>query len=213
MRLVGPATAPRGAAAAATVGCAEGGTSSASTSATWRPTSVVSGPLTLGYVWQYADQPAAAFDPTREQLQRITRAGSGATARERRLARRTRARAAPVSYGVHEVLVRVDAGESATLAVAPRQRAAVALVYTRAARNRERRGAAGAYTVADGDPAVTFRACERARHRVSRRHRRRAGTVRGADRVRRPARRGPLACGSRSARTAARLAACGASTC
>jgi hypothetical protein len=140
--------------AAATVGCAEGGTTSSPV-----PTgSVVAGPLTLARVADNAAQPASAFVASRAQLRAVVD-GAGSTARERRLARRTLARTRAGSYAVAEGVVRVAAGGEVTLSVAPQQRAVVSLVYSRRARNQERPGAPGAYRVADGDATVTFRAC------------------------------------------------------
>jgi hypothetical protein len=123
----------------------------------WKATSVVSGPLTLAYIKQYASQPAGAFEPARQRLRRII--AGPATDRERRVARRTLEHTPRGSYAVGEALVRVAAGYEVTLSVAPGQRSSVALIYSRHARNQERRGAPGAYRVADGAPAVTFRAC------------------------------------------------------
>jgi len=126
----------------------------------WKATSVVSGPLTLAHIKQYAGQPASAFEPTRDSLRRIaTDSGSD---HERRAARRTLEHTAPGSYAVHEVFVRVAAGSEATLSVASAQRSSVALIYSRHARNQERPGAPGAYRVADGDQSVTFRGCSKA---------------------------------------------------
>ena len=144
--------------AAATVGCGEGGSDAGPLAPGWRATSAVSGPLTLAYVKHYATQPAAAFAPSREQLAEIV-ADPRSTERERRLARETRSHTRAGSHGVAEVLVRVAAGQQATVAVAREQRSSVGLVYSRRARNQERRGAAGAYRVADADPALTFGAC------------------------------------------------------
>ena len=159
----GSETEPRAAAAslrpaAATVICSEGGSGAGPLAPGWRATSAVSGPLTLAYVKQYATQPATAFAPSRERLAAIV-ADPRSTERERRLARETRSHTRAGSHGVAEVLVRVAAGRRATVAVAREQRSSVGLIYSRRARNQERRGAAGAYRVADADPAVTFGAC------------------------------------------------------
>ena len=140
--------------ATAVVGCAAGG-------ATARPLpegSVVRGPLALERVADNAGQPARAFAPTREWLRRIA-ASPRSTARERRLARRTLVRAHPDSYAVAEGIVRVAAGRTVTLAVAPEQRTRVSLAFSRRAHDRERPGLPGALRVVDGDAAVTFHAC------------------------------------------------------
>jgi hypothetical protein len=144
--------------AAATVGCADGGSDPGPLAPGWRATSAVSGPLTFAYVRHYATQPAQAFAPARQRLAAII-ADPDSTPRERRLARETRSHTRASSHAVAEVLVRVAAGQRATVAVARDQRPVVGLVYSRRARNQERRGAAGAYRVADADPAVTFAAC------------------------------------------------------
>lgn len=151
-----PAT-PSSAAASAAVGCAEGGSNPTPLSPGWKATSVVSGPLTLAYIKEYVSQPVGAFEPARQRLRRII--AGPATDRERRVAQRTLEHTPRGSYAVGEALVRVAAGDEATLSVAPGQRSSVTLIYSRRARNQERRGAPGAYRVADGDPAVTFRAC------------------------------------------------------
>jgi len=126
----------------------------------WKATSVVSGPLTLAYVKQYADQPAGAFEPARASLRRIV-ADPGSD-RARLVARRTLEHTPRGSYAVAEALVRIAAGSQATLSVASAQRSSTALIYTRRARNQERPGAPGAYRAADGDPSVTFHACSQA---------------------------------------------------
>ncbi len=145
-----PASAP----ATAVLGCAAGGTSARPLP----PGSVVSGPLALARVADNARQPARAFAPTRKWLRAIA-ANPRSTARERRLARRTLARAHPDSHAVAEGIVRVAAGRTVTLAVAPEQRTSVSLAFSRRARDREHPGVAGALRVVDGDAAVTFRAC------------------------------------------------------
>jgi len=126
----------------------------------WKATSIVSGPLTLAYVKQYADQPAGAFEPARASLRRIV-ADPGSD-RARLVARRTLDHTPRGSYAVAEALVRIAAGSQATLSVASAQRSSVALLYTRRARNQERPGAPGAYRAVDGDPSVTFHACSQA---------------------------------------------------
>jgi len=123
----------------------------------WKATSVVSGPLTLAYIKQYADQPAAAFASAREALRLL--ASDPGSGHQRRAAQRTLQQTPQGSYAVSEAVVRVAAGSHATLSVALAQRSSVALIYSRHARHQERSGAPGAYRVADGDPSVTFRAC------------------------------------------------------
>ena len=123
----------------------------------WRAASVVSGPLTLAYIRQYADQPARAFAPVRASLRAIIR-DPGSTAHERRLARRTLRGTRAGDFGVAEGLLRVAAGRQVTLSVAPAQRDSVRLVYSRRARNQH--GSSAGYRLADGDSQVTFRACE-----------------------------------------------------
>lgn len=145
----------------AVVGCEEGGATSRPLSPEERVASVTSGPLTLVYVRDNATQPAWAFLPVR-QFAMDRAADRRATPRERRLARRTLRHARPGSYAITEGLVHVATGSEATVAVAPSQRDAVSLIFSRQARNRERHGARGAYRVRDGDAQVTFRACPNA---------------------------------------------------
>jgi len=142
---------------AATVGCSEGGSNPNALAPGWQSTSVVSGPLTLAYIDQYASQHPSAFAPVRKQLRRVL-TGSGSSA-ERDVARRTLKHTPLGSYAAQEALLRVAAGRQVTVMVDPDQRSSVALIYSRHARNQERPGAQGAYRVADGDRGVTFRAC------------------------------------------------------
>ncbi len=153
-----PSSAARS--ASSTVGCAEGGSNPSPLGSGWKATSVVSGPLTLACIKQYADQPAAAFAPAREALGLL--ASDPGSGHQRRAAQRTLQQTPRGSYAVSEAVVRVAAGSQATLAVASAQRSSVALIYGRRARNQDRPGAPGAYRVADGDPSVTFRACPQA---------------------------------------------------
>ncbi len=153
-----PSSAARS--ASSPVGCAEGGSNPSPLGSGWKATSVVSGPLTLAYVKQYADQPAGAFEPARASLRRIVADPGGD--RARLVARRTLEHTPRGSYAVAEALVRIAAGSQATLSVASAQRSSAALIYTRHARNQERPGAPGAYRVADGEPSVAFRACRQA---------------------------------------------------
>ncbi len=148
--------APR-AAAGPLLDCADGGANRNALAPGWRAASVVSGPLTLAYIRQYADQPPRAFAPVRESLRAIIR-DRGATAYERRLARRTLRGTRAGDFSVAEGLVRVAAGREVTLSVAPAQRDKVRLVYSRRARNQH--GSGAGYSLTDGDSAVTFRACD-----------------------------------------------------
>ena len=139
--------------------CADGGANRNPLPPGSRAVSVVSGPLTLAYVGQYADQPARAFRPVRESLRAVVRDPSS-TAHERRLARRTLRDTHAGEFSVAEGLVRVAAGREATLTVAPAQRDSVRLVYSRRARNQH--GSGAGYSLAHGDSAITFRACDAA---------------------------------------------------
>ena len=155
------AAAPGGEAANApgVMGCDGGGRASAALTEAERRASVVAGPLTLVYARQQAAHPAAKFDPTRQSLRDLINDPSS-RGRNRRLARRTLANTRPGSYGVAAMRVRVSAGREATLGVPAQHRESVSLIYTARARNRENPGAAGAYRVDDGDPVITFRACD-----------------------------------------------------
>ena len=141
------------------LGCADGGANRNPLPPGSRAQSVVSGPLTLAYIRQYADQPARAFRPVRESLRAIIR-DPGSTAHERRLARRTLRGTRAGDFGVAEGLLRVAPGREVTLSVAPAQRDKVRLVYSRRARNQH--GSGAGYSLADGDSEVTFRACDTA---------------------------------------------------
>jgi hypothetical protein len=143
---------------AAELTCREGGLLTEPLPTGWRRASLSSGPLTLLYGRQLADQRAGSARPTRRTLRRLI-AAPATTPRERRLARRTLRHTAPGSFGVAEAFVVVDPNARVTLSVAPSQRSRVGLVYSARARGSERRGAAGAYRVADADSAVTFRGC------------------------------------------------------
>jgi hypothetical protein len=145
--------------AAPVVGCEDGGGVSSALTGAERRASVVAGPLTLVYARQQADQPAAGFDATRETLRQLIDDPSSREG-ERERARGTLAHTLPDGYGVDMMRIRISAGRQATLTVPAEHRASVSLVYAARARNRENLGAQGVYSVADGDPAVTFRACD-----------------------------------------------------
>lgn len=122
---------------------------------------MVSGPLTLAYIEQYAIQPRDAFAPVREGLRRIL--ADPASDREERVFQRAVERTPPGSYEAPQVPVRVAAGEQATLSVGGGQRSSVALIP--AGRDGEGEGEGVGdphYRVADGEPAVTLRACSSA---------------------------------------------------
>jgi hypothetical protein len=147
--------------ASAAVGCAAGTANPDPLAEGWRATSVVSGPLTLAYIDQYAIQPRDAFAPVREGLRRIL--ADPASDREERVFRRALERTPPDSYEAQQVPVRVAAGEQATLSVTAGQRSSVALIP--AGRDGEGEGEGVGdphYRVADGEPAVTLRACSSA---------------------------------------------------
>ncbi len=146
----------------AKLSCREGGLLTEPLPAGWQRASLTSGPLTLLYGRQLADGHANSALPTRRTLRRLI-ADPASTPRERRLARRTLRHTAPGSFGVAEAFVVVAADARVTLSVAPSQRSTVGLVYSARARSSERRGAAGAYRVADADSAVTFQGCRAGR--------------------------------------------------
>src|SRR5436189_5139052 len=73
--------------ASSPVGCAEGGSDPSPLGSGWKATSVVSGPLTLAYIKQYADRSAAAFVPAREAPRLL--ASDPGSGHQRRAARRT----------------------------------------------------------------------------------------------------------------------------
>lgn len=139
--------------------CQAGGRAPAALTNSERQASIAAGPLTLVYARQQAEQPATTFDPARQSLRRLIDDPSTGK-RERQLARRTFAHTRPGSYGVAPMRIRVSAGRQATVTVPTEHRESVSLIYTARARNQENPGAAGIYRVHDGDPAVTFRACE-----------------------------------------------------
>jgi hypothetical protein len=137
--------------------CKDGGAVGPYRAPGWRAASVVSGPLTLPYAKQHA-QPSGAVRPAREQLEEII-GDPSVNMTERRLARRALQHTRPGSYPLSEMFAQVAAGRQATLSVDPSQRASVSLIYSFRARNSAAAGAPGVYRVSDGDPSVTFRAC------------------------------------------------------
>ena len=142
--------------AAPVAGCAEGGSGELPPAA--REAGVTAGPVLFAYAQELARQ-TGTVRPAAEALRDlIEREDTGPAERER--ARETLSRLPEDAYGLAGVMVVLEAGRKATIALPPEEEGRAALFYTREAIDTERPGAAGAHRVADGDAAVAFEACD-----------------------------------------------------
>lgn len=148
-----PAAAPP---AAPLAGCAGGGSGAFPAAA--RDAGVTAGPVLFAYAQELAQQ-TGIVRPSADVLRDlIEREDTGPGERER--AQETLSRLPEDAYGLAGVMVVLEAGRKATVALPPEEQGRAAFFYTREAKDTERPGAAGAHRLADGDAAVTFEACD-----------------------------------------------------
>ncbi|HEV2812110.1 MAG TPA: hypothetical protein VGW10_02560 [Solirubrobacteraceae bacterium] len=142
--------------AAPVVGCERGGSGTLPAAA--REAGVIAGPLLFAYGMELAGHPEIVR-PQAEMLRELSRSAS-ATEGERARAEETLRHTPRDGYGVAELMVVLEAGQRATVALPGNEQERAAFVYTSRAVETERAGAAGIHRIAEGDAAVTFEACE-----------------------------------------------------
>jgi hypothetical protein len=123
-----------------------------------RAAGITAGPVLFAYA-QELSKHSEIVGPDAEELRELIE-NPAASDEARARARETITRLAEDGYGLATIMIFVESGTTATVALPVEERNRASLIYTDEAKEKEIRGAAGVFRVEDGDLAVTFQACE-----------------------------------------------------